>query len=227
MVQTYTNCKTCDEENVVCAGGHPKNQENMDRCSCVCTESGCSDLKTGLFCSPCKDQKAYIAETINCGQIFMQVTEDEDLYLDCNFMWHARLQEPYKNVFIMPGENEPKVTEDSFLRIIGVQMQESGVYQCTTMLQSGVPVSHLVYHVRVLSGSTRTTTVYQPRPTLPDVLDITAPETVFQKTLKINSKVFIAISVPTIVTIMIIAGIGIYICWIKRKSKAPVEEEPV
>ncbi|XP_044132651.1 uncharacterized protein LOC122925219 [Bufo gargarizans] len=85
MVQTYTNCKTCSEEKVVCAGGPPKNQ----------------DLKTGRSCSPCKDHKSHLAETVNCGEINIKIPEYEELILDCTFEWYARLEETYNNVFIL------------------------------------------------------------------------------------------------------------------------------
>ncbi|KAM3936681.1 izumo sperm-egg fusion protein 1 [Leptodactylus fuscus] len=213
MIQSFTNCKSCVEEKIVCAGGPPKNQEYFDKY-----------LKTGLFCFPCKDHKTHVAEAISCGERNIEVIEDDDLILDCNFGWHARLEQAYKNTFWKHGHVEQRVTEDPYLEIKGIQMQDSGRYSCTTSLYSGVPVSSIVYHVTVLSGSQRATKKYQARPTLPDVLDVTARPLL--EVLGKNNKVLpiiIAVAGALTVTIVLLAGICICIFCRKKKKQEPVE----
>ncbi|XP_040271141.1 izumo sperm-egg fusion protein 1-like [Bufo bufo] len=227
MVQTYINCQTCAEEKVVCAGGPPKNQDYLERCSCLCTSNRCFDLKTGRSCSPCKDHKSHLAETVNCGEINIKIPEYEELILDCTFEWYARLEDTYNNVFTLPREHNPKITREPYLVIKGVQMGDSGRYTCTTILDSEVPVSKITYNVAVISESEQATKKYHPRPTLPDVLDITAPEPPLLEELQNNNASLIAISVAGSVTIMLIAGICICMFWRKMKSREPLEKEPV
>ncbi|XP_040266929.1 izumo sperm-egg fusion protein 1-like [Bufo bufo] len=212
MVQTYTNCKTCAEEKVVCAGGPQKNQ----------------DLKTGRSCSPCKDHKSHLAETVNCGEINIKVPEFEELILDCSFEWYARLEDSYQNVFTLHHEHEPKITREPYLVIKGVLKGDSGRYTCTTILDSEVPVCKITYNVAVISGSEQAIEKYHPRPTLPDVLDITAPESPLLEELRTSNAPLTAISVAGSVTIMLIAGICVCIFWRRKmKSREPPEKEPV
>ncbi|XP_044132613.1 izumo sperm-egg fusion protein 1-like [Bufo gargarizans] len=185
------------------------------------------DLKTGRSCSPCKDQKSHLAETVNCGEINIKIPEYEELILDCTFEWYARLEETYNNVFTLHREHNPKITREPYLVIKGVQMGDSGRYTCTTILDSEVPVSKITYNVAVISGSEQATKKYHPRPTLPDVLDITAPEPPLLEELRNNNASLIAISVAGSVTIMLIAGICICMFWRKMKSREPLEKEPV
>ncbi|XP_040275868.1 izumo sperm-egg fusion protein 1-like [Bufo bufo] len=199
----------------------------LERCSCLCTSNRCFDLKTGRSCSPCKDHKSHLAETVNCGEINIKIPEYEELILDCTFEWYARLEDTYNNVFTLPREHNPKITREPYLVIKGVQMGDSGRYTCTTILDSEVPVSKITYNVAVISESEQATKKYHPRPTLPDVLDITAPEPPLLEELQNNNASLIAISVAGSVTIMLIAGICICMFWRKMKSREPLEKEPV
>ncbi|KAM4048890.1 izumo sperm-egg fusion protein 1-like [Anomaloglossus baeobatrachus] len=223
MVQTYVHCDTCLDEKIICAGGLPVNQEYFDRCSCVCIDKKCTDLKTGHKCSPCRDQEIHISETIDCGERNIEVAEDEDLILDCSFPWHSLLGQPYKNNFVrlfssvFPFspfiELESKVIEEPYIEMKGVQKKDEGMYMCSTILQSDVPVSKIIYHVKVVKGPARTTERYKPRPTLPNELDITTPELPF-----IQTQSFKIILVAGGITILLIAGICICICVYRFKK---------
>ncbi|XP_073444048.1 uncharacterized protein [Dendrobates tinctorius] len=186
LVQTVTRCDTCLQERIICAGGHAENQEFFDRCSCLCIGNKCTDLKTGLWCSPCRNQEKYLSQTLDCGERNIEVPEYEDLILDCSFDWHARLEQSRKIKFVslMPVslpfphllELESRDIEEPYVELKGIQKIDEGMYKCSTILESGVPVSTITYHVTVITGSRRTTEKYKPRPTHPHVLDLTTPE---------------------------------------------------
>ncbi|XP_077137246.1 uncharacterized protein LOC143798879 [Ranitomeya variabilis] len=143
--------------------------------------------------------------------------EDEDLILDCKFEWYARLEQSHKTKFtnLMPVslpfpqliELESKVIEEPYVEIKGAQMIDSGMYQCSTTLITDVPVSRITYHVKVITGSGRTTQKYKPRPTLPHVLDLTKPEPTFMKAITTNKKyltIFLAVGLFIIILIVVI-----------------------
>ncbi|KAM4050561.1 izumo sperm-egg fusion protein 1-like isoform 1-T1 [Anomaloglossus baeobatrachus] len=187
MVQTYVRCDTCRNEKIICAGGLPRNQEYFNKCNCVCIDEKCTDLKTGHKCSPCRDQEIHISETIDCGVRNIEVTENEDLILDCSFPWHSRLEQPYKNTFVrlLAGmfpfaplfDLESTVVEEPYLVVKRVKMIDEGMYMCSTTLKTDEPVSKIIYHVKVLKGPARTT-----GPTHLNELDITTPKLPFIKT---------------------------------------------
>ncbi|XP_073445123.1 uncharacterized protein [Dendrobates tinctorius] len=186
MIQSVTHCDTCLKENIICAGGHAENQEFFDGCSCLCIGNKCTDLKTGLWCSPCRNQEKYLSQTLDCGERNIEVPEDEDLILDCRYDWHTRLEQSRKLKFVsvMPVslpfphllELESRDIAEPYVEFKGVQKIDEGMYKCTTILESDVPVSTITYNVKVITGSGRTTEKYKPRPTLPHVLDLTMPQ---------------------------------------------------
>ncbi|XP_056407630.1 uncharacterized protein LOC130301974 isoform X1 [Hyla sarda] len=189
MVQTYIQCMSCEEEKIICAGGHPENQESFDKCSCVCTQKRCFDLKTGFECSPCKDPPSHLTNTIDCGERHLSVIEEEDVVLECNFDWFARLEEGHKTMFDMPRRPAPLITDEPFMRLNEIQMYESGTYICTTYLYSGVPVAKVIYNVKVVSGSKRGTHEnHQPLPPLPDDLELSMLEEPLNVGPKVKNK---------------------------------------
>ncbi|XP_073445161.1 uncharacterized protein [Dendrobates tinctorius] len=116
----------------------------------------------------------------------IEVPEDEDLILDCRFVWHTRLEQSRKLKFIsvvpvsLPFphllELESRDIAEPYVEFKGIQKIDEGMYKCTTILESDVPVSTITYNVKVITGSGRTTEKYKPRPTLPHVLDLTMPQ---------------------------------------------------
>ncbi|XP_077115486.1 izumo sperm-egg fusion protein 1-like isoform X1 [Ranitomeya variabilis] len=239
LVQTYTRCDTCLKEKIICAGGNSENQEYFDRCTCLCFEKKCTDLKTGFFCSPCRNHEKHLSDTINCGERNIEVPEDEDLILDCKFKWHARLEESHKTKFtnLMPVrlpfpqliELESKVIEEPYVEMKGVQMIDAGMYQCATTLVTDVPVSKIMYHVKVITGPGRTTRKFKPRPTLPHMLDLTKPEPTFLKDMTADKKPLIIFLAVSFIIIILFAVICFYTCkklFIKRKQQTALEEDP-
>ncbi|XP_056420747.1 izumo sperm-egg fusion protein 1-like isoform X3 [Hyla sarda] len=224
MVQTFIKCNTCAERKVVCAGGPPENQEYFDRSSCLCTQDKCVDLKTGLSCSPCVDLTSQLNKTLNCGVENIQVSENEDLILDCGQEWHAMLEGSYQYQFIEKTDTEPVVTNNFYLNIQGAQMGVNN-YTCTTILDSGIPVSTITYSVRVVNeseGMAENQSCITPTP----MVDMKPPEPSLDEALGMKIVDIGAISAAAIVLLMCcICGYIFY--RLMATPKQPVEKEPV
>ncbi|XP_069835231.1 izumo sperm-egg fusion protein 1-like isoform X1 [Dendropsophus ebraccatus] len=238
LVQTYTHCETCEEEKIICAGGPPSNQEYFDKCSCVCTQHSCFDLKTGHQCTPCSDYKSYLENVINCGDGSLGIAEGEDLILKCNIDWYSRLEDGYKNLFYKNAEPEPKITDEANIEIRGVQRPDSGKYTCMTILNSGVPVAKFTYNVEVKEGESEKLSEEienDPLPTLPDYLELPLPVSnmptpeVTHHYHHGNNKKFLAICGAVAITMIVISAVICFIMWWwkNKKSALPQGEDKV
>ncbi|XP_056392647.1 izumo sperm-egg fusion protein 1-like [Hyla sarda] len=224
LVQTLTNCRTCEKEKTICAGGSPGNQEYFDKCTCICTtQNKCFDLKSGDKCTPCKDMTSRLAEVIDCGERNIAVTEDHDVLLACNLEWYPRLEDGYKNIFSKTSHPAQRVTEDPYIELKEIQKYEAGQYICTTILNSGVPIAKYTYNVKVGSGLGAVTEIDKPVPTLPAETEMSTSEPLAEDpTLKLPD---IAAYVAGAITLSLFAGLGIFMYL--RKSKKAKDISPV
>ncbi|XP_056407728.1 uncharacterized protein LOC130303133 [Hyla sarda] len=217
LVQTLTNCRTCEKEKTICAGGSPGNQEYFDKCTCVCTQNKCFDLKSEDECTPCKDMTSHLAEVIDCGERNITVTEDHDVLLACNLEWYPRLEDGYTNTFSKTTHPRRRVTEDPYIELKEIQKYEAGQYICTTILNSGVPIAKFTYNVKVGSGLGAVTGKYELVPTLPAETEMTTSEPLAEDpTLMLPD---IAAYVAGAITLSLFAGLGIFM-YLRKTKKA-------
>ncbi|XP_069828745.1 izumo sperm-egg fusion protein 1-like [Dendropsophus ebraccatus] len=226
LVQEYTHCESCEEEKIICAGGPPSNQEYYDRCSCVCTQQTCFDLKTGSQCTPCSDHASYLAKVTDCGEKAIEIAENEDLTLDCSYQWYSALQEEYKNIVIKSYDDLPKITDEPNIEFWRIQTYESGRYMCTTVLNSGVQIAKFVYNVKVTKGSGEEMKEEElpPLPTIPEELDLTVldgPNFRMAEVPVVHNLELGNIIMWTIVAVFAISvSICIFLCLLRKQKTA-------
>ncbi|XP_069820739.1 uncharacterized protein [Dendropsophus ebraccatus] len=199
----------------------------FDKCSCVCTQHSCFDLKTRYQCTPCSDYASYLENVINCGDASLGIAEGEDLILKCNTEWFTRLEDGYKNLFYKNAEPEPKITDEPNIEIRGVQRPDSGKYTCMTILNSGIPVAKFTYNVEVKegeSGKLSEEIENEPLPILPDDLEfpvavsnLPTPEVTHHH--HGNNKIFLAICGAVAITMIVISAVICFIMWWWKNKK--------
>ncbi|XP_069820771.1 uncharacterized protein [Dendropsophus ebraccatus] len=231
LVENYIQCDTCEEQKIICAGGPPSNQEYFEQCSCVCTKHTCFDLKTEYECTPCKDHAYNLEKVIDCGEKSKVIAENEDLILECQHDWYAKLEDGFKNHFHKNADPDIIVTDEANIEFRGIQKHESGKYTCITVLNSGVPVAKHVYNVKVKERPENVVEEhYLTLPTLPEELDLPVFELPTDEQPVIhhhqhNNTPFLAICGAVFITLILISAICIFIFWWRKKRTTQPQEK--
>ncbi|XP_053315779.1 izumo sperm-egg fusion protein 1-like [Spea bombifrons] len=179
MEQTLIDCESCDPEKLSCIGGHGQCKEKVTKCPlCICSQENnkCQDIQKGKSCTPCEGYTSCLNEVLHCGVRQTEVVQDEDLMFDCHLPWHAKVEETLEYVFKRVGQTRSKilkVTEDPLLMKKNMYYSDAGNYSCTAQLKSSIPVSTILYDVKVVprQGGEQ----HRTRPTLPPITHIVAP----------------------------------------------------
>eukprot|EP00079_Xenopus_tropicalis_P035973 XP_017949744.1 PREDICTED: uncharacterized protein LOC100489674 [Xenopus tropicalis] len=213
LLDKVTNCDTCKEELMVCAGGSDTHCIDLiNKCPlCHCNKGKCSDLRTKEPCTPCEGYSNCVQKILPCETREIQVEEEADLNFDCSVAFHHEIHDEME--YILEKKQHSTVipiqtfSQPNYVKYLA-DFKDVGDYSCTARSRiTRFPISKVDFKVEVVN-TTRPTEA--SRETLPPY-EPPAPDR--------DLTLYIAVAVLIICTLLVIALIVCLIFYIRWDSK--------